>query len=114
MLKSTRDTPCHIHINKNKYVCTGNEDIQQIWNKFIIRKNSIETSQVVLNFCRTFSLFFSILASLTTPTRKFNLVRDFFMFEIPARELYYPVAISGLIRKLIYGKQTTKVKEKFD
>ena len=36
------------------------------------------------------------------------------MFEIPARELYYPVAISGLIRKLIYGKQTTKVKEKFD
>ena len=70
-----------------------------------------------VRWCLTFvGLFryFSILASLTTPTRKFNLVRDFFTFEIPARELYCPMTISGLIRKLIYCKQTTKVKEKFD
>jgi hypothetical protein len=43
-----------------------------------------------------FALFFSILASLATLTRKYNLVRDFFKLEIPARELYCPVTISGL------------------
>jgi hypothetical protein len=37
----------------SKYVCTGNENRKPIWNKFIIRKDIIETSQVVLNFCRT-------------------------------------------------------------
>ena len=56
-----------------------------------------------------FSLFFSILASIATPTRNYNLVRDFFTFEIPARELYCPVTISGLSLKLIYCKQTTNV-----
>jgi hypothetical protein len=35
------------------YVCTGNENSKPIWNKFIIRKDIIETSQVVLNFCLT-------------------------------------------------------------
>jgi hypothetical protein len=34
-------------------VFTGNENSKPIWNKFIIRKDIIETSQVVLNFCRT-------------------------------------------------------------
>ena len=34
-------------------MCTGNENIKPIWNKFIIRKDIIETSQVVLNFCWT-------------------------------------------------------------
>jgi len=34
-------------------VCTGNENSKPIWNKIIIRKDIIETSQVVLNFCRT-------------------------------------------------------------
>jgi hypothetical protein len=34
-------------------VCTGNENSKPIWNKFINRKYIIETSQVVLNFCRT-------------------------------------------------------------
>jgi hypothetical protein len=34
-------------------VCTGNENSKPIWNKFIIRKGIVETSQVVLNFCRT-------------------------------------------------------------
>jgi hypothetical protein len=34
-------------------VCKGNENSKPIWNKFIIRKDIIETSQVVLNFCRT-------------------------------------------------------------
>ena len=34
-------------------MCTGNENSKSIWNKFIIRKDIIETSQVVLNFCRT-------------------------------------------------------------
>ena len=34
-------------------MCTGNENSKPIWNKFIIRKDIIETSQVVLNFCRT-------------------------------------------------------------
>ena len=34
-------------------MCTGNENSKPIWNKFIIRKYIIETSQVVLNFCRT-------------------------------------------------------------
>ena len=33
------------------------------------------------------------------------------MFEIPARELYCPVVISGLIRKLIYCKQTVRLLE---
>ena len=56
-----------------------------------------------------FSLFFSVLSSLATPTRKYNLVRDFFTFEIPARDLYCPVTISGLNLKLIYCKQTTNV-----
>jgi hypothetical protein len=37
----------------SKYVCTGNENSKPIWNKFIIRKDIIETRQVVLNFCRT-------------------------------------------------------------
>jgi hypothetical protein len=36
-----------------RYVCTGNKNSKSIWNKFIIRKDIIETSQVVLNFCRT-------------------------------------------------------------
>ena len=36
-----------------KYVCTGNENSKPIWNKFIIRIDIIETSQAVLNFCRT-------------------------------------------------------------
>jgi hypothetical protein len=31
----------------------NNENSKPIWNKFIIRKDIIETSQVVLNFCRT-------------------------------------------------------------
>jgi hypothetical protein len=35
------------------YVCTGNENSKPIWNKFIIRKDIIETSQVVLNLCLT-------------------------------------------------------------
>ena len=35
------------------YVCTGNENSKPIWNKFIIKKDIIETNQVVLNFCRT-------------------------------------------------------------
>ena len=34
-------------------MCTGNENSKPIWNKFIIRKDIIETNQVVLNFCRT-------------------------------------------------------------
>ena len=34
-------------------MCTGNENSKPIWNKFIIRKDIIETSQVVLNLCRT-------------------------------------------------------------
>ena len=34
-------------------MCTGNENSKPIWNKFIIRKDIIETSQVVLNFCQT-------------------------------------------------------------
>ena len=34
-------------------MCTGNENSKPIWNMFIIRKDIIETSQVVLNFCRT-------------------------------------------------------------
>jgi hypothetical protein len=34
-------------------VCTGKENSKLIWNKFIIRKDIIETSQVVLNFCQT-------------------------------------------------------------
>ena len=34
-------------------MCTGNENSKPIWNKFIIRKDIIETSQVVLNFGRT-------------------------------------------------------------
>ena len=34
-------------------MCTGSENSKPIWNKFIIRKDIIETSQVVLNFCRT-------------------------------------------------------------
>ena len=63
-------TPCHIHINKNwsitcftgKYVGTGNEKSKPIWNKFIIRKDIIETSQVVLNFCRTWTI--SVLVSV--------------------------------------------------
>ena len=33
-------------------MCTGNENSEPIWNKFIIRKDIIETSQVVLDFCR--------------------------------------------------------------
>jgi hypothetical protein len=37
-------------------VCTGNENSKPIWNKFIIRKDIIETSQVVVNFCRTVCL----------------------------------------------------------
>ncbi len=44
-----------------------------------------------------FALFFSILAALATLIRKYNLVRDFFMLEIPGRELYCPVTISGLL-----------------
>ena len=36
-------------------------------------------------------------------------MRDFFTFEIPTRELYCPVTISGLNLKLIYCKQTTNV-----
>ena len=44
-----------------------------------------------------FALFFSILASLATLIRKYNLVQDFFKLEIPARELYCPVTISGLL-----------------
>ena len=46
-------------------------------------------------------------ALLAMPTRKHNLVQDFFMFEIPTCELYCSVTISGL--KLIYCRQTTKV-----
>ena len=34
-------------------MCTGNENSKPILNKFIIRKDIIKTSQVVLNFCRT-------------------------------------------------------------
>ena len=33
-------------------MCTGNENSKPIWNKFIIGKDIIETSQVVLNFGR--------------------------------------------------------------
>ena len=40
-------------VQVSKYVCTGNENSKPIWNKFIIRKDIIETSQVVLKFCRT-------------------------------------------------------------
>ena len=56
-----------------KHVCTGNENSKPIWNKFIIRKDIIETSQVVLNFCWTvykknflflFFSFFSISCML--------------------------------------------------
>jgi hypothetical protein len=32
---------------------SGNENSNPIWNKFIIRKDIIETSEVVLNFGRT-------------------------------------------------------------
>jgi hypothetical protein len=49
-----------------------------------------------------FSYFFSIIVSLATPTKKYNLVRDFFTFEIPARELCCLVTISGFNLKLIY------------
>jgi hypothetical protein len=45
MLKSTRGT-----LHTLSYTHKKN---QPIWNKFIIRKDIIETSQVVLNFCRT-------------------------------------------------------------
>ena len=34
----------------NKYLCSDKENSKSIWNKFIIRKDIIETSQVVLNF----------------------------------------------------------------
>jgi hypothetical protein len=50
---------CHTNKNRSitcftgKYVCTGNENSKPIWNKFIIRKDIIATSQVVLNFGRT-------------------------------------------------------------
>jgi hypothetical protein len=50
---------CHTNKNRSltcftgKYVCTGNENSKPIWNKFIIRKYIIETSQVELNFGRT-------------------------------------------------------------
>ena len=44
-----------------------------------------------------FALFFSILASLATLIRKYNLVRDLFKLEIFAGELYCPVTISGLL-----------------
>jgi hypothetical protein len=64
MLKSTRGTLhtlCYTQLKidqwpvsqVSKYVCTGNENSKPIWYKFIIRKDIIETSQVVLNFCRT-------------------------------------------------------------
>jgi hypothetical protein len=41
-------------------VCTGNENSKPIWNKFIIRKDIIETSQVVLSFCRTVHIYIYI------------------------------------------------------
>jgi hypothetical protein len=51
-----------------KYVCTGNENSKPIWNKFIIRKDIIETSQVVLNFCRVFTTYNSSWESFRTFT----------------------------------------------
>ena len=38
-------------------MCTGNENSKPIWNKFVIRKDIIESSQVMLNFCRTAYIF---------------------------------------------------------
>jgi hypothetical protein len=38
-------------------VCTGNENSKPIWNKSIIRKDIIETIQVVLNFCGFYMTF---------------------------------------------------------
>ena len=38
-------------------MCTGNENSKPIWNKFVIRKDIIESSQVMLNFCRTVYTF---------------------------------------------------------
>ena len=48
---------------------TGNENSKPIWNKFIIRKDIIETMQVVLNFCRTVYniLTFTILVGTRYP-----------------------------------------------
>jgi hypothetical protein len=50
-------------------VWTGNENSKPIWNKFIIRKDIIETMQVVLNFCRTVYniLTFTILVGTRYP-----------------------------------------------
>ena len=45
-------------------MCTGNENSKPIWNKFIIRKDIIETSQVVLNFCRTVYIYIICLMSV--------------------------------------------------
>ena len=44
-------------------MCTGNENSKPIWNKFIIRKDIIETSQVVLNFCRTVYVVMTVTIS---------------------------------------------------
>jgi hypothetical protein len=58
-------------------VCTGNENSKPIWNKFIIRKDIIETSQVVLNFCRTVYLLFYIQFYLTLS----NIVSEWLLFN---------------------------------
>jgi hypothetical protein len=42
---------------------TGNENSKPIWNKIIIRKDIIETSQVVLNFGRTIYIYIYIYIS---------------------------------------------------
>jgi hypothetical protein len=46
-------------------VYTGNENSKPIWKKFIIRKDIIETSQVVLNFGRTVYITDDIKKNLT-------------------------------------------------
>jgi hypothetical protein len=51
-----------------------------------------------------FLLFFLFKLQLPRPPENITT------FEIPARELYCPVTISGLSRKLIFCKQTTKIK----
>ena len=49
-------------------MCTGNENSKPIWNKLIIRKDIIETSQVVLNFCRTVYIPWILRINLFKPT----------------------------------------------
>ena len=56
-------------------MCTGNENSKPIRNKFIIRKDIIETSQVVLIFCRTVYIYASA-NEFTFLTIKSKIIND--------------------------------------